>query len=246
MKKSLVPLIVFLFCIVLLTAIIVSTRPEVHNSLMLDSKSNKKHAVYLSNIETAKEPELRRRQKRIIDEKKVLNLLLQAYSELDKGKIDAAEDKVKTVLMFQSENNEALSLLGRIYYLEHEYENAEKIFTKQIKLNAKSAGAYNNLGQVLLKQKKYSRAVLQFNKALELDPESGLIALNLSGAYAQQGKKDEAITAFEKAFNLMGTSIINVVNHPALDSIRDEKGFRIIMKRAYRKLAAQQREEKKK
>jgi tetratricopeptide (TPR) repeat protein len=101
--------------------------------------------------------------------------------------------------------------------LKHEYGNAEKIFTKQIKVNAKSASAYNNLGQVLLKQEKYSRAVIQFKKALELDPESGLIALNLSGAYAKQGKKEEAITAFDKAFSLMGTSIINVANHPALD-----------------------------
>ena len=245
MKKSLVPLLVFLFCIVLLTAVIVSTRPEVQNPV-LPVKSDKKHAIYLSNIEIAKEPELRKRQQHIIDEKKVLNLLLQAYSELDKGKIDAAEDKVKTVLMFQHENYEALSLLGKIYYLKHEYGNAEKIFTKQIKVNAKSASAYNNLGQVLLKQEKYSRAVIQFKKALELDPESGLIALNLSGAYAQQGKKEEAITAFDKAFSLMGTSIINVANHPALDNIRDEKDFRVIMKRAYRKLAAQHKEEKKK
>lgn len=245
MKKSLVPLLAFLFCIVLLTAVIVSTRPEVQNPI-LPSESNKKHAIYLSNIEIAKEPELRKRQQHIIDEKKILNLLLQAYSELDKGKIDAAEDKVKTVLMFQNENNEALSLLGKLYYLKQEYESAENIFSKQIRINPKSASAYNNLGQVLLKQKKYPRAVLQFKKALELDPESGLIALNLSGAYAQLGKKEESIAAFDKAFSLMGVSIINVANHPALDSIRDEKGFRLIMKRAYRKLAAQQKKEDKK
>lgn len=243
MKKSLVPLLAFLFCIVLLTAIIVSTRPEVQKPMLSDAKLEKKHAIYLSNIEIATEPELRNRQKHIIDEKKILNLLLQAYSELDKGKVDAAEDKVKTVIMFQNENNEALSLLGKIYYLKGEYENAEQIFIKQIKINEKSASAYNNLGQVLLKKKKYSRAVIQFKKALKLDPESGLIALNLSGTYAQQGKKDEAIAAFDKAYSLMGTSIINVANHPALDNIRDEKGFRIIMKRAYRKLAAQHKKE---
>ena len=244
MKKSLVPLLAFLFCIVLLTAIIVSTRPEMQNPVLPSSKSEKNRAIYLSNIEIAKEPELRKRQKHIIDEKKILNLLLQAYSELDKGKFEAAEDKVKTVLMFQNENNEALSLLGKIYYLKHEYDNAEKIFSKQIKLNENSASAYNNLGQVLLKQKKYSRAVIQFQKALKLDPESGLIALNLSGTYAKQGKKAEAIAAFDKAFSILGTNIINVFNHPALDNIREEKGFRVIMKRAYRKLSDQQKKRK--
>ena len=246
MKKSLVPLIVFLFCIVLLTAIIVSTRPEMQNPVVTDSKAKKKQAIYLSNIEIAKEPELRKRQKHIIDEKKILNLLLQAYSDLDKGKVEAAEDNVKTVLVFHNENNEALSLLGKIYYLKQEYKNAQHIFTKQIKLNGKSASACNNLGQALLKQKKYTRAVPHFQSAQELDPESGLIVLNLAGAYAQQGKKQEAIAAFKKAFELTtATWIISVANHPGLDNIRDEKGFRDIMKNAYKKLAEQQKQENK-
>jgi len=242
MKKSLVPLIVFLFCIVLLTAIIVSTRPGMRNPV-IPSKSKKPSAIYLSNIEIAKEPELRRRQKHIMDEKKVLNLLLQAYSELDKGKLEVAEDKIKTVLVFQNENNEALSLLGKIYYLKHEYKKAEDIFTKQVKLNKKSASAYNNLGQVLLKQKKYSRAVLQFQAAQKLDPESGLIALNLSGAYSQQGKKKESLASFRKAFELLGTRVITVAHHPALDNIRKEKEFRDILKKAYKELSIKQKNE---
>lgn len=246
MKKSLVPLIVFLFCIVLLTSIVVSTRPEMKIPLTPDSNSGKKDAIYLSNIEIAKEPELRKRQKHILDEKKILNLLLQAYSELDRGKIDAAENKVKTVLAFQKENNEALSLLGKIYYLKNEYKKAEDVFTKQVKLNEKSASAYNNLGQVLLKQNKYTRAIIQFKAAQKLDPESGLIALNLSGAYSQQGKKKEAIAAFEQAFKLMGTRIITVANHSALENIRQEKEFRDILKKAYKKLAGKQKKESKK
>ncbi len=246
MKKSLVPLIIFLFCIVLLTSIVVSTRPEMKSPLTPDSNSEKKNETYLSNIEIAKEPELRKRQKHILDEKKILNLLLQAYSELDKGKIEAAENKVKTVLVYQKENNEGLSLLGKIYYLKHEYKKAEDIFTKQVKLNGKSASAYNNLGQVLLKQKKYTRATLQFSAAQKLDPESGLIALNLSGAYSQQGKKKEAIAAFEQAYKLMGTRIITVANHPALVNIRKEKEFRNILKKAYKELAEKQKKESKK
>ena len=178
-----------------------------------------------------------------MDEKKVLNLLLQAYSELDKGKLEAAEEKVKTVLVFQPENIEALSLLGKIYYLEHEYIKAEMIFTRQVKLNKKSASAYNNLGQVLLKQKKYSRAALQFQVAQGLDPESGLIALNLAGAYSQQGKKKESLASFEKASKLLGTRIITVANHPALDSIRNEKEFNDILTKAYKELSLKQKNE---
>jgi Tfp pilus assembly protein PilF len=243
MKKSLVPLIVFLFGIVLLTSVIVSTRPEMRIPMPSDSKSKKPNAIYLSNIEVAKEPELRKRQQHIMDEKRVLNLLLQAYSELDKGKLEVAEEKVKTVLLFQNKNNEALSILGKIYYLKHEYKNAEYIFIRQVKLNKKSASAYNNLGQVLLKQKKYSRAALQFQTAQKLDPESGLIALNLAGAYSQQGKKKESLASFKKAFELLGTRVLTVANHPALNNIRKEKEFKDILKTAYKELSIKQKKE---
>ena len=244
MKKSLIPLIAFLFCIVLLTAIIVDTRPEMRTPVKTtDSKSKKPRAIYLSSIETAKKPELRELKKHIMDEKKILKLLLQAYLELDKGKITEAENKVKTVLVFQADNIEALSLLGKIYYLQHEYQKAEMIFRQQVKLNKKSASAYNNLGQVLLKQKKYSRAALQFQIAQNLDPESGLIALNLSGAYSQQGKKKESLASFKKAFELMGPRVITVVNHPALDNIRKEKEFEEILKKAYKELSKKQKKQ---
>jgi len=242
MKKSLVPLIVFLFCIVLLTSVIVNTRPEMRNPVITaDSKSKKPRAIYLSNIEIAKKPELRKLKKYIMNEKKVLRMLLQAYSELDKGKITAAESKVKTVLVFEAENNEALSLLGKIYYLQHEYPKAEIIFRRQVKLNKKSASAYNNLGQVLLKQKEYSQAASQFLIAQDLDPESGLIALNLSGAYSQQGKKKESLASLKKAFKLLGIRMINAANHPALDNIRQEKEFKDILKKANEELSIKQK-----
>ena len=81
MKKSLVPLIVFLFGIVLLTSVIVNMRPEMRKPV-ISPKASKPKAIYLSSIETAKNPELRKRQQHIMDEKKILNLLLQAYLQL--------------------------------------------------------------------------------------------------------------------------------------------------------------------
>jgi len=246
MKKSLVPLIAVLFCIVLLTAIIVNTRPEIQKPVIPDIKLKKQKAIYLSNIETAKEPGLLTRKQHIMDEKKILNLLLKAYSALDKGNISEAQNQVKTVLIFQAENNEALSLLGRIYYLKHEYKKAEMIFRRQIEVNKKFASAYNNLGQALLKQKKYSKAASQLLIAQDIDPKSGLIALNIAGVYAQQEKKKEALAAFKKAFELMGAEVITAANHPALDNIRKDKEFRNILKEAYKQLAIEQKNKSKK
>ncbi|MDD5599278.1 MAG: tetratricopeptide repeat protein [Victivallaceae bacterium] len=238
MKKSLVPLIISLSFIVLLTAIIVNTRPEMRNPIVTDSVPGQPGVIKLNKIKPVEivQPEDKVRNEEMSDEK-ILNMLLQAYSELDNGKISEAENKVKTVLVFQPDNGEALSLLGKIYYLKHDYKRAEMIFSRQVNLNRKSATAYNNLGQVLLKQKKYDRAALRFQVAQELDPESGLIALNLAGAYSKLGKKEEALASFRKAFRILGPRVITVASHPALDNIRDEKEFKDILKKAYAELA---------
>ncbi|MDD5698613.1 MAG: tetratricopeptide repeat protein [Victivallaceae bacterium] len=238
MEKSLVPLIVSLSLIVLLTAVIINTTPEMrHPAAATDAGTKKPGAIHLSNIHPPADPGPKPRNY-LMDKKALLNMLLQACSELDNGKIDEAEDKVQTVLVFQPENSEALSLLGKIYYLQHKYKKAEMIFRKQVKLNKKSASAYNNLGQVLLKQEKCSQAAVQFRLAQELDPESGLIALNLSGAYSRQGKKRESLVSFKRAFELLGTRIITVANHADLDHIRHEKEFREILAKAYQELSA--------
>jgi Tfp pilus assembly protein PilF len=222
MKKTLLSLIVCLFFIVLLTAVVVNINPE--TSVLEEFAKSKGFALY-------------KREKHLMNKEKISKMLLQAYSTFELGKIDEAENKLKTILVFEPESSEALSLLGKIYYLQHKYKKAEDIFRQQVKLNKKSASAYNNLGQVLLKQKKCSQAILQFRVAEGLAPESGLIALNLSSAYSQRNKKKESLASFEKAFNILGSDIITMSNHSALDNIREEEEFKNILKKAYKKLS---------
>lgn len=245
MKKSLVPLIIILSFIVLLTAVIVNIKPGMKDREPADLIPGKPGVIKLNKIKPVEiiQPDEKAVPSTEMSDEQILNMLLQAYSELDNGKINEAENKVKTVLVFQPDNGEALSLLGKIYYLKHDYKGAEMIFTQQVNLNRKSATAYNNLGQVLLKQKKYDRAALRFEIAQELDPESGLIALNLAGAYAELGKKEEALAAFKKAFRILGSRVITVASHPALDNIRDEKEFQEILQKAYAELEEKQKKE---
>jgi tetratricopeptide (TPR) repeat protein len=243
MKKSLVPLIITLSFIVLLTAVIVNIRPGMKDTVPAGSIPGHPGVIKLDEI---KPVEIIQQDKKTVksgevSDEQILNMLLQAYSELDNGKVEEAENKVKTVLVFEPDNSEALSLLGKIYYLKHDYKSAEMIFSRQVNLNRKSATAYNNLGQVLLKQKKYDRAALRFQIAQELDPESGLIALNLAGAYAKLGQKDKALASFKKAYRILGPRVITVASHPALDNIRDEKEFKDILNKAYAELEGKQK-----
>jgi Flp pilus assembly protein TadD len=236
MRKSLLPLIIVLTAIVVLTAILVNTRPEMRLGEKQDGGGKKESAINLSRHRREYVPVPIKQREFVMDGQTTSRMLYQAYNELEKGKIAQAADKVKTILVFQPDNIEALSLLGKIYYLRHDYKSAELIFRRQANLNKKSASAYNNLGQVLLKQNKYSQAVTQFRTAQKLDPESGLIALNLSGAYSREGKNEESLKSFKKAFKLLGSKIIPVANHPALDNIRDEEQFKEILRKAYKQL----------
>ena len=236
MRKSLLPLIIFLTAIVVLTAVLVNTRPKMRLGEKQGQVQDKASAINLSTQKREYTPVPVKHEEFSINAQTASRMLYQAYDKLEKGKIEEAADKVKTVLVFQPENIEALSLLGKIYYLQHNYKNAELIFRRQASLNKKSASAYNNLGQVLLKQNKYSQAVTQFRAAQKLDPKSGLIALNLSGAYSREGKKEESLKSFKEAFKLLGSKIIPVANHPALDNIRDEEQFKEILRKAYKQL----------
>ena len=236
MRKSLLPLIVILTAIVVLTAVLVNTRPKMRLGNKQNQSGNKASAINLSERKSEYVSTPVEQKEFAMDAQTTSRMLYQAYNELEKGKIAEAADKVKTILVFQPENLEALSLLGKIYYLNHDYKRAELIFRRQAQLNKKSASAYNNLGQVLLKQNKYSQAVAQFRTARKLDPKSGLIALNLSGAYSREGKKKESLKSFKEAFKLLGSKIIPVSNHPALDSIRDEEQFKEILRKAYKQL----------
>ena len=245
MRKSLVPLIISLSGIVLLTAIIINFKPDRNVDSFDGGKAaaGPRRTIYLSNNGARPKPNVQpyRPKNFTLDAEASRKMLYQAYSQLDKGNVSDAEEKVKTVLVFEPDNAEALSLLGKIYYLQHKYNEAELVFRKQVKLNKKSASAYNNLGQVLLKQKRSASAVALLLKAQALDPKSGLIALNLSGAYSREGKKDEAIDSFKKAFKLLGSRIITVANHPDLDNVRNEKEFKEIMRKAYKDLSEKQK-----
>ena len=239
MKTSLIPLIISLTLIVLLTAIIVNNNPEMSSSNFLTpNEEENKRIMSLDN--TQAEPNVRpveQEDSYTLDRKGAIALLLQAFSDLDKGKVKQAEGKVKTILVFEPENLEALSLLGKIFYLQHKYKEAEMIFRRLVQLNASSSRAYNNLGQVLMKQNKTGVAVTHFRMAQRYAPDSGLIALNLAGAYAQAGKIKEAIIALRKAYSLLGDGIVAAANHPDLDNIRTTKAFREIMSKAYKSLA---------
>lgn len=86
--------------------------------------------------------------------------------------------------------------LGESYYLNHDYENAEAIFTRLIDC-AHTVDAYFNLGAVLIKQRRYNDAVKVFKSALELKTDVDIL-FHLAGVYLVMGEYRLAIDVYKK------------------------------------------------
>ena len=229
MNKSLIILLLVLGMVVLLTVVIINTRTirltdrgrgsqlktEDTDIALSPYDSNEKitnHARPIKKLQYQEKAEIQ----------KMLN---QAYNDMAAGNLDAAENKARTVLVFEPENFAAMSLLGKVLYSQQKYELAEAMFRRQTELKKDDPSVYNNLGQSLAKQNKYDEAIVQMIFAAELYPESPLISLNLSGMHSIKGEKEKSIKLFRKAFKVLGNQIIPISYDPALNNIREEPEF---------------------
>lgn len=86
----------------------------------------------------------------------------------------------------------AYEMLGRGYLDQKQFLVAATIYRHAIRLDAKSASAWNNLGWALLNLGSYEASIASFARALELDPKLDIARNNLNWAKqelaAQQAK----------------------------------------------------------
>ena len=69
------------------------------------------------------------------------------------------------MLMIKGDNYEAPKLLGKIFEITDQPENAKKIYNKQIAKNNKNAYAHKGLGNIYLSAKDYQNAFIEYNEA---------------------------------------------------------------------------------
>lgn len=228
MNRSLAPLIVFMSFIILVTIILINVREPQKQA------DDPLHQPFLS----IKSPEYRKlpplgagEQNKQADASMpdVDKIMREVLKDLNAGKEGDAEDKLKTILVFDPFNLNALSILGNIFYASKKYQEAELIFRKQLKVKPENATIYNNLGTVLARQEKYDEAITCSLKSLELEPDSPAADMNLAGIYSSSGNTERALFHFRKTYERIGERIIPLSYDPALDNIRYEYEFQNIL-----------------
>lgn len=145
-----------------------------------------------------------------------------------------AENYLHQALKIQSNNIDALRLLGVCAALQKKYPEALKYFDKVIKIAPRNGVAHSNRGNALQGLGKYKEALLAYDLALSMEPNyveaynnrgntlqalgmyeaaildytSALsIAPNYSEAYVNQGNALQALGRYQEAIEVYGVAI---------------------------------------
>jgi len=229
MNKSLTILVIFLLVIIFCTIFIVSYVSEFRIEKTLDSDNLIKNTNIL--LMPRKSSELiiyksKDKDNSTIDLHSSISTIKQ---EIVDGYYDAAENRLRNLLLFYPKNKTVLSLLGGLLYSSGKYQQSSEMFRILVSNGYDDYNAKEKMGMVLKKQGKYSEAINLFQQGSKLSPKSAAMYIYLAGLHSVMGKKKYAIYNFIRAYKLIGSKIIPLSFDPAFDNIRSMPEFILIV-----------------
>jgi len=168
----------------------------------------------------------------ILDQEQIKKLLSDTLDDIDHDRIDEAEDKVRTILVFDPNNLQALTIMGRIFYSDKRYMEAETVFRRQAKLSPGDPTVLNNLGSTLVRLNKVNEAINYLHQAWGKSPDSPEIIINLAGAYAVAGDRVQTMQMLRRAEKILGPALLPLAEDPCFDTIRNLAEFRRLLRQA--------------
>ena len=234
MDKSLAPLIAVFALIILLSMILLNSN-LMNQAYSIQKTPATQHEMAIRPESSSPLIPSKTPARNKTEHKNLINVgeaLGAAKKNIAMGKNREAEELLRTILVFEPDHRQALSLLGGILYYSNRYKEAEIIFRHQIKLDPTNSLAYNRLGSALAKQKKYKEAIDTSSIAVGMNPDSGNGHINLAGMYAVVGDKKRALEHFKKAYKLIRYAILPISFDEAFDNIRQVPEFQSILFKA--------------
>ncbi len=236
-ENPLVPFIVFFALVILLTIVIANSRNVQQPAHQAAPPAKPKAGLTLSPskdlpLDIKRKPA--QRDGELFDQERLdmKRLLYDAVKEYEEGDVKGAEDKLRTLLVFDPGNIRALSSLGSMLFGQGRFKEAELFYRALAKADSGNASAFNRLASCLAAQKRYEEAIAFVEKAIEIYPDAGDAYVTLSGLYALSGKRQEALDSFKMAYAKLGERILAFSDEPSLDSIKDDPQFKDIIGQA--------------
>lgn len=110
-------------------------------------------------------------------------------------------EKKDKIMMAWAANN-----ISFLYFLENDYENAEKFADMAIQHDRYNSKALVNKGNCLFNQEEYDRAKEFFLEAIGVEADCVEAIYNLGLVYKRLGYYNESLQAFEKLHTIIPTS----------------------------------------
>ncbi len=118
------------------------------------------------------------------------------------GRHDAGVQCIQRALSLHPDWPAALCNLGRAFYEQRNFADAEASHRRALALDPNYAESYDGLGLALQGQGKLDEAVACHRRAVELRPDYALAHHNFSLALQGQGRLDEAAACYRRALEL--------------------------------------------
>ena len=125
----------------------------------------------------------------------------QGRMEEAKEAYEAAAAAAESYLEGNPRDATATYLLGALYYLLGNYEQAIPVLERAVAMEPDAASHYA-LANAYYEAQDYTKAVAHYQAALAADPQHAASAFGLGGAYESLGKIEEAIAAYRQALAL--------------------------------------------
>lgn len=120
------------------------------------------------------------------------NLFDDAVNEFDKGRVEAAIEKLEAATVLTPNFAEAYNMLGVCYDQRQQYPAAQKEYEKALKLDRTNARYLNNLGYSYYLAGNDGQAIKWYRKGLDETPRDKRLHNNLGMAYGRKGNMSKA------------------------------------------------------
>jgi len=131
----------------------------------------------------------------------------QAIELQERGRTDAAIEKVTAALSLRPDYAEAHNLIAVCYDEKAQYRKAQDEYKRAIKLEPDNARFLNNIGYSYYLAGEYKDAIKWYQKALKLTPDDRRLNNNLGLAYGRKGEYDRALQYFTQAVGEAGAHL---------------------------------------
>ncbi len=129
-------------------------------------------------------------------------MINMAFSYDFLGESEKAKETYLSALSKAPNNKDIVFNLGRLNFMQKNYEDAIENFKKVLELDPEDFESYLNIGNAYLQLEKFEDAIPFYQKAVELKPDNANAWNNLGVAYVRAGETEKGKEAFDKAESL--------------------------------------------